>query len=386
MRNKIAPKNVNISGTGVPSGDVVFELQTPSNTFLDLFRTYISMTYTLAGAAATRIVWNRPFLSCMFKRAELFINGLKEAQSNNDTQDGALSRRLQFGKSYNQSVNGYYQFDSLANDVADTTPAGSYTSIDTMDSFYLRQAEGLTIPPNSNIRFVFTIDDDYLAKASLKTTAIAIVGGTAAINGFNIHPCYYVNPKAVQSNYRLRFITLNSFLNPIAAATNKIFQYTVSPKIVKAAFVQLDDNYKTIANANRKWTSAYMFNYSTQVPTALQFKCGNVIYPQSGYNFGAFGREEAYQDYINNTQQIEMDSGKEEYAMWANGKAGNDRNNWGSIFVAPVVKDPTDLSNTLELDITYGAAATCTGILVSLEEQVIDIAQTPTEILTNPNP
>ena len=40
---KYAPKNVNItSTTGAVSGDVVFEFSTPKDTFLDLYKTYMS--------------------------------------------------------------------------------------------------------------------------------------------------------------------------------------------------------------------------------------------------------------------------------------------------------------------------------------------------------
>lgn len=127
---KLAPRNVNNSATGVPSGDVIFEFNTPKDTFCDLFKTYMSMEYTIAaGADNTLYVHKRTLLPCMFQRAIVYINGVKISTSNNYTQDGMLSRRLQFGKSYNQSVNGLYDLPDIADDEksnAKTTAPGIY--------------------------------------------------------------------------------------------------------------------------------------------------------------------------------------------------------------------------------------------------------------------
>lgn len=381
---KLAPKNVNINA-GVPSGDVVFEFSTPKDTFCDLFKTYMSMEYAIsAGANNTLYVHKQTLLPCMFQRAVCHINGVKVSVSNNYTMDGMLSRRLQFGKTYNQSVNGVYDIPSIAANQAGDSLAGNYIATDTLDSFWLRQAEGLIVPPNSNVRFEFTIDSDYLAKNVMKTTGIAAVFGGLTVANFWLHPCMYVNPSEVKSNYRLRFISMNSFMSTINnGETSKIFQYTISPTIMKACLVHLPVGYKTVADGAAKWDTAYLFNSTIAVST-LQFKVGNVVYPQTPYSF-TYGHEDAYQDYINHSQQIAKDSGKEEYAMYRNLKVAPDRNNWGRIFVAPIVKDRSDPTNTLEVNHTFAdPGANVFAVLTSLEEQAIDISMEGMEIKTTP--
>jgi hypothetical protein len=118
---------------------------------------------------------------------------------------------------------------------------------------------------------------------------------------------------------------------------------------------------------------------------SLQFKHGNLVYPQTTYNF-AYGLEQAYEDYVNHTQQIAKDSGKEIYDMYANKYNGTTAvNNWGPVFCAPIVKDRSDPTNTIELNATFtGVAAVTYTILSSLEEQSIDISMDGFQITTRP--
>jgi hypothetical protein len=85
-----------------------------------------------------------------------------------------------------------------------------------------------------------------------------------------------------------------------------------------------------------------------------------------------------YLDYCNHTQQIAKDSGKELYKYFNNEATGgansltlNDRNNWGRIILAPIVKPRDDMTNTLEVNLTFNdPGANTYVVLTSWEEQV----------------
>ena len=400
--SQVAPRNVNIANN-VPRGDVTFEFSTPKDTFCDLFKTYMSMDYEITAGADGDIqayFHNRTILPCMFMRAEVYVNGTKIVSSNNYTFDGILSRRLQFGYDYNKSVNGIYNIPLIKDDAKDNSsdfPAskpGKYKAIDTLDSFWLRQSEGLMVPPDSNVRMVFTIDDSYLGKAHMKTAAAALKAGVELkVNSFTMNPCFYVNPGQVRGDgYRLRFIQLNSFktlINKDAEANT--LQYTISPTIMKACLTHVPVTYdQAVTVAAAKWDAAFLFN-SPLALTTCQFKVGNVVFPQSPYSM-LYGWEGVYQDYINHTQQIAKDSGKEPFKYFNNEATGgansltlNDRNNWGRITLAPIVKDRSDPTNTLEVRTTFAKAPANTyQILTSLEEQSVMLVKTGDTISTVP--
>jgi hypothetical protein len=384
----VAPRNIN-NNANIPRGDVVFEFNTPKDTFCDLFKTYMSMQYRIVGpapvgnnpAAPVNVYWhNDTILPCMFSRAEVFVNGVKISSSNNYTQDGVLSRRLQFGADYNKSVNGIYAIPSIADAATDVSPAGSYTAIDTMDSFWLRQSEGLILPPETNVRMVFTIDDSYKAKAAIKPAAAA-AAGDIQIDSFSLRPCFYVNPSEVKKSYRLRFISLNSFKSTISDGdTQTTMQYTVAPTVMKVALVHQPVGYDAM-DATAKLSAAFLFNSPLQV-TTCQMKNGNVVFPQTPYSM-TYGWRAIYQDYINHSQQIAKDAGKEPYQYWCGTAAADDRNNWGPIILAPLVKDRMDPSNTLEVRESFtppAAAQYC--ILTAFEEQLIEVGETSEGAIT----
>ncbi|HEY9757643.1 MAG TPA: hypothetical protein V6C97_20910, partial [Oculatellaceae cyanobacterium] len=302
----------------------------------------------------------------------------KIATSNNYTQDGYLSRRLQNGKSYNQSVHNMFskEWDSFTD--AYVVAADRTTRIiskDTLDSFWLRQSEGLIVPPNCTVRFTFTVDAKWREKNVFTGSgALTRVGAGPRIQNIWMHPCYYVSPAEVKESYRLRFIGINSFMSQLAAnATAQTLQYTINPLIKKVCLTMQSAGYQTIAASKR--TAAFQFDNTAKIQT-LQFKCGNVIYPQTVYNF-AYGLDHAYEDYINHSQQITRDSGKEEIGMYANlNPPATNVNNWGPIFVAPIVKDDSDPTNTIEMNATFtGTGAVTYLILSSLEEQRATLIQ-----------
>ena len=73
--------------------------------------------------------------------------------------------------------------------------------------------------------------------------------------------------------------------------------------------------------------------------------------------------------------------------MYANsyGFAGTATNNWGPIFCAPIVKDTTDPTNTLEVNSTFTAnVAAVYQVLTSLEEQSISIDSSESSVITTP--
>ena len=390
---KIAPRNVNLSATGVLSGDVIWEINTPKDTFLDLSKTYMSAEFEMDEKQNDTIYTHKKLLlPCMFQRGTVYLNGVRITSSNNYTQDGFLSRRLAFGESYNKSVNSMYDMPDIAKafvipaDLA--AAANKWIAKDTLDSFWIRQSEGLIVPPNSNIRIELTADSKFWEKNYMTGDAVTKVGTTAPkVKTLSMHPCFYVNPSEVKSNYRLRFISINSYMSQLAAAANKqTIQYTISPTITKVCYTMQRDIYQDAAAVNKR-TTAFMFDNTAGIQT-LQFKHGNVVFPQTVYSF-SYGLDQAYEDYINHSQQIAKDSGKEVYDMYSNKYADpavyTNPNNWGPIFVAPLVKDRTDPTNTIELNATFTAtAATTYTILSSLEEQAIDISMDGMEIKTTP--
>ena len=385
---KLAPKNINLTpATGAISGDVIWEFSTPKDTFLDLSKTYMSAMIKEDEKKDDTIYPNdRLLLPCMFQRAVVYLNGVRISTSNNYAQDGFLSRRLQFGASYNQSVNYMYNFGAFTDDYKVAADATSYViAKDTLDSFWLRQSEGLIVPPNCNIRFEFTVDAKWREKNYFTgSSAVAKVGTGPKIQEIFMHPCFYVNPSEVKSNYRLRFISINSFVSQLAAnSTAQTLQYTISPTIVKCCYTMQGADYQTEGTSKR--TSAFMFVNRAGIQS-LQFKHGNIVYPQTTYNFSQNCLENAYEDYINHSQQIAKDSGKEIYDMYANKYNGTTAvNNWGPIFVAPIVKDRSDPTNTIELNATFtGVNAVTYTILSSLEEQSVEISMEGFEVRTTP--
>lgn len=380
---KLAPRNVNLTpATGAISGDVIWEISTPKDTFLDLSKTYMSAEVLDEEKKDDSVYLNdRLLLPCMFQRAVVYLNGVRITTSNNYTQDGFLSRRLMFGESYNKSVNSMFDIPAIAAAyLVAADAANKHVIKDTLDSLWLRQSEGLIVPPNCNIRFEFTVDSNWRAKNVFTGSAnpVVAVGVGAKIQNLWMHPCFYVNPQAVAADYRLRFISVNSFKSTLASnGTSLTLQYTIGPSIKKCCFTMQAANYETIGVSKR--TAAFQFDNLAKVQT-LQFKHGNVVYPQTIYNFG-YGLEQAYEDYVNHSQQIAKDSGKESYDIYANQYQvggfkvdATNLNNWGPIIVAPIVKNEEDATNTIEINATFtGVAATTYTYLSSLEEQVVNI-------------
>lgn len=377
---KVASKNVSISNTGVPNGDVVFELQTGMDTFLDLYKSYISMSYSFAGANNTLYVPSSLLLRCMFSRAVCKLGGRVVSVSNNYTTDSIISARLSGGYDYNKNINGLYDIPDMANDDVGVTPIESTISIDRMDALWLRTPEGLVVPPNNSIRFEFTIDPNYLAKIAMKTTAIAGVGAIT-VNNFTFHATYYVNEEEAKRFTKLRFVNINSFISDVSA-NSKMLQYTVNPSIIKAVVAHYAPNANILAAADRKYQTAYLFNGGLNLNTC-QFRLGNISIPTAPYDFTTYGYIEAYQDYINQSNQLFKDSGKEPFTLWQGAQAANVRNNWGKLIVADITKPELDIQNSLEVSLTYAGAqpAGTMVILASLEEQIITIKESAAGIV-----
>ena len=387
--HKVAPKSIN-NTSGVLSGNVIFELNTPKDTFLDLHKTYMIAEIDEKQTLNDTIYPNdRLLLPCLFQSATVYLNGVRISTSNNYTQDGFLSRRLQFGKSYNASVNNMFpkEYETFTDAyVVAATGTTQIISKDTLDSFWLRQPEGLIVPPNSNIRFEFNVASNYRAKNCFTGSGANV--STANMGPFVknlwMHPCYYVNPSEVKEEFRLRFISINSFQSQLPANnTANTWQYTVKPTIVKACLTMQAEKYQDMTIQSKR-AAAFTFDNSASVKT-LQFKHGNVCYPQTVYDF-TYGLDAAYEDYVNHSQQISKDSGKEELTVFINKNNGTTNvQNWGPIFVAPIVKDESDPTNTLEVNATFTGVNAITYCYVSsLEEQVVSVKAVGYELTTTP--
>jgi hypothetical protein len=385
----VAPTNVNLAPTtGAISGDVIFEFSTPKDTFLDLYKTYMSADVHEYRTQNDTVYFNgRLLLPCMFQRAIVQVNGITVSTSNNYTQDGILSRRLQFGKSYNQSVNSMFDpatDNIIAKYVQTATENVKYIAKDTLDSLWIRQSEGLIVPPNSVVRFIFTVDASWKAKNSFTGSDAYLLTANMGprIQALWMHPCYYVSPDEIKSSYRLRFVNINSFAQQLAnGAKNLNLQYTASAKIVKMCFTMQGANYQNPVLDKR--TAAFLFDNQADIQT-LQFKHGNIVFPQTMYNF-EYGLEDAYEDYLNHSQQILKDSGKEDIRLYANLDIATvtNLNIPGPVFVAPIVKDVTDGTRIIEINASFKSVAAVTYCyLSSLEAQGIEIDQSGDSIST----
>ena len=351
------PVTSNVSG-GVVSGQVIFEMNTGFNEYLDLFKSHLLMEYA-TGAAFAWNVGDCP-LSNMIARGQLYLNGIKVSASQNWTQDAVLSKRINFSSAYNRAVNGL----TYAVAGAASTSSVNWQDIEYLDALFIRE-EGCIIPPNCNVRLLLDIDSDYLLK-------MALFDATAApLAGFSVSKlkmvCYtVVQTGAIQADHLIKLTTLNSFLSSISG-TSETRQYQVNPNIVKTACTFLSTAYKT--GVNPKIQSGSMLKYVTDglggatALTTLDFKLNNIVIPNTRWDF-TFGYREAYINYINESGGISDAACKETFAEW---------NAYGKIHLANIVKPPEDKSNSLQVAATFTAAPAAFMLITSFEENIIKI-------------
>jgi len=362
------PITSNISGV-VLNGQVIFELHTGFNEYLDLFKTHLSLDYRLIAGAGPAFAWNAGDcpLSNMIARGQMYINGIKVAASQNWTQDAVLSKRVNFSSAYNKAINGLSYV--AASTVIATAPMPAlapgtpYIDTEYFDALFLRD-ETCIIPPNSNIRILLDIDSDYVLKMGLVNTAGA---GTIAIDKLKLVAYTVVQTGAIPKDWMIKLITLNSFLSSISGVQEQR-QYQVSPSVVKVACTFISDKYKTTDGA--KVFAGNLLTYlnddkgQTTALQTLDFKLNNIVIPNTRWDF-SYGFKEAYTNYINETGGITDASCKETFSEWEN---------YGKIHIANIVKPAEDKSNSLQVAVSFESIKPDAFMLVtSFEEQIVKI-------------
>ena len=352
---------------GVISGQVIFELNTGFNEYLDLFKSHLSLDYTLFGAAGPAFTWNPGDcpLSNIIARGQLYINGVKVAASQNWTQDAVLSKRINFSGTYNKAVNSLTF--AVAGAIAPTPAVAGTTYIDDeyLDALFIRE-ESCIIPPNCNVRILLDIDSDYLAKMAL-ADGWAAAPGTMSVNKLKFIAYSVVQSGAIPKEWLLKLITLNSFLSSIAG-TNENKQYQVNPSIVKVALTFLSTAYKTPTAAGvNKIQAGNLLKYVTDTAATrletLDFKLNNIVIPNMRWDF-SHGFKEAYINYINESAGISDAACKETFAEWQT---------YGMIHLANIVKPPEDKSNSLQVACSFVAQPAAFMIITAFEEQIVKI-------------
>jgi hypothetical protein len=353
------PLTTNVASDKI-SGQVIFEINTGFNEYLDLFKTHLELQFQTDAGTAANV--DDSFLANMFSRGQMYVNGIKVAASQNWTQDSILSKRLNFSRSYNAATNGFL----YAAPGAPTVASSSYTTHEYLDALFIRTPECI-IPPNCNVRFLFDVDSDWFQKAALLVTNGVGEEDLFDLKTLVMNVYTIVQSTTVPDDWTVKFLTLNSFLSS-ASSTSENRQYQVSHNITKACLTMLSTAHKTAAAG--KVYAGHLFTYLNDGDaganriTALDFKLNNISIPNSRWDF-TYGKRGAYINFINESGGILDPSGKETYAEWEAVR--------GPIHVANIVKPAGDKSNSLQINAQFAAAPAAFLILTSIEENIITI-------------
>lgn len=350
------PLTTNVANDTI-TGQIIYEINTGFNEYLDLFKTHLELDYEVTGAPISSIT--DAFLANIFARGQMYINGVKVAASQNWTQDSILSKRINFGRSYNAAVNGMLYAAPIAN------VAGNYKQHEFLDALFLRTPECI-IPPNCNVRFLFDVDADYFQKAAILETNGVAQSPLFDLKTLVMNVYTVVKADAVPEDWTLKLITLNSFLSTCTGTTENR-QYQVSSNIVKAALTFLSTAYKTAAAA--KVFAGHLLTYENDGDgearriSTLDFKLNNIVIPNTRWDF-TYGRRGAYINYLNESGGVLDPAGKETYAEWLDYR--------GPIYLANIVKPAGDKSNSLQINASFAAAPAAFMIVTSLEENIVE--------------
>lgn len=353
------PLTTNVANDTI-SGQVIFEINTGFNEYLDLFKTHLELDYATDAGTAANI--DDAFLPNIFARGQMYVNGVKVSSSQNWTQDSILSKRINFSRSYNAAVNGM----AYAAPGAASTASTNWKQHEYLDALFLRTPECI-IPPNCNVRFLFDVDADYFQKAALLATNGAGETLLYDLKALVMNVYTVVKADAVPEDWTMKLITLNSFLST-ATGTSENRQYQVSSNIVKAALTLQSTAFKTAAAA--KIYGGHLFTYlndgdaGANAIATLDFKLNNITIPNTRWDF-TYGHRGAYINYLNESGGVLDPSGKETYTEWLDVR--------GPIYIANVVKPAGDKSNSLQINATFTATPAAFVIITSMEEQIVEI-------------
>lgn len=359
-----------ISNTGVLSSTAIFEVTTGNNEWMDLFKCCLTSEVTTGTVVSFGILENLG--ACHWQRGQLYINGRLVSSSNNYTNDSILSKRLQFSKSYNESVNDIrYRFGVQgvpASLPVATTPGiavsdQKFSTREYLDGLFLRTSQGLWVPPNSRIRLeLYPAADNGLNKSGFGTTTFVC---PITVNDIYLTTSSIIDSKLNPTEHFMKFITMDSFRStPDGTAHNQ--QVSVRDNLVRlsANFIDstAEDDIKTHFTAAKFiYDTDGVSSIVTDKVNTLQFKAGQMVLPSEPFDT-TYGFYQIYMDQLNMNQKVLDSAGGEPYDSWA----------WsGPFYSVPVVKQQGDQIKNVELRIVFKAAPTVSCFLTSFHEQII---------------
>jgi len=367
---QVHPITSNLS-SGTLSGDVIFEINTGANQYLDLFKSHLVVNHTVTITTSTASFDN--VAMCLFDRAQMFINGVKVANSNNFTQDSILSKRLNFSAAYNRAVNDILYLGAIAS-TADYPGATTtkHSSMEFLDALFIRTPD-VIIPPNSNVRII-------LSAASGSTNGINkmyradgdnTAGVTLAINDLYFNTYYLNKSDQVGAQHILKFVTPESFVASIGG-TSLTQQFSCRKNLVRlcAAF---QSTIATSALANYiKIYNTTLFRYatddSTTRPNTILFKAGSQNLPNRAFDNTTYNFRESHMAMQLNSEGILDPAGKETFTEWGA---------QGQIYTVPVVKSISDDVSQVELQVTFASAPAAVAFFTIMYEQFVSFSYGP---------
>jgi len=365
---QVHPITSNLS-SGTLSGDVIFEINTGANQYLDLYKSHLVVNYTIT---LTTTVSFDNVAQCVFDRAQMFINGVKVANSNNFTQDSMLSKRLNFNAEYNRNVNDMlYLGATVATVDYPGATASKHASIEYLDALMLRTPDCI-IPPNSNVRIILSAASGSVNGLNKLVRSDDDSGVAAlAVNDLYFNTYYLNKSDQVGAQHILKFVTPESFVASIGG-TSLTQQFSCRKNLVRlcAAF-QSTAATTAIANFVKIYnttTFAYVTDDTTTRPNTVLFKAGSQNLPNRAFDQTTYGFRESHQAFLLNSEGILDPSGKETLTEFMA---------QGPIWTVPVVKSIGDDVSQVELQVTFASAPAAVAFFTIMYEQFVSFSYGP---------
>lgn len=342
-------------------GEVIFQFNT-GGSWCDLFKTFLTLKYTTSSITDYAELDN--LASCIFDRGQLYLNGKRVCGTNNWTSDSILSKRIQFGPTYNKSINDI-RYDALAAGSNYPGAAAGYTSTEFLDALFLRSPDML-IPPNTDVKLICSPASSSGLYKSLRGDA-SDTAITLAINDLYL-TTHFVNKPSPPEDYVLKFVTLESFKNSVSSAS---FNQQIA---CKDSLVRLAAHCVDSTSENATATIIYnsvAFRYetdgmngatATDKLNTLQFKAGNQVLPLKEFDNATYGFRDSYIHFINACQKSLDPSGCETQTEYET---------QGVIYTMPVVHSSSDPIRHVELNAVFAAQPTAFMFLTCFYEQMI---------------
>lgn len=358
---QLRPVTSNVVSSAL-TGDVIYQYSTGTGEYVDLSKCFQVLRHTFS--STTDYIRVENLCDCAFNRAQLYLNGIMVCSSNNYTQDAIISKRIAKCGGKNKAFGEIdYSADGVmtASNIAD----GTYESISGLDALFLNTGKSIFVPPNTDIRFIFSADSLMLYKATLGDGSDSTT--TLAINDIFMRLNSILSEIPPPADYLIKFLTLDSFKTAVTSA-NHFQQVQVKPNIVKIGCV-----FQSSAAESASYTKAYNachFTWATDGDAeakelyTLYFKCGSQVIPSERLDVSTYGRRIAYIDFLSENKHDETDA-PETLSEWQY---------QGPVFCYRVVKSMQDSIQNVELVGTFKATPAANSILFSVNEQIVKLS------------